>query len=59
MKVISDLTDKQQKYIKEHALELFEATMLPPSDLPEDVIVSTCRCCEKRRNFLHELIKHK
>jgi hypothetical protein len=57
MKTLSDLNEKQAEYIKEHALELFAATMLPPSDNVKDIMESTCFCCSGRRDFVKRLMK--
>jgi hypothetical protein len=56
---IADLNKEQVQYIKEHALYLFEATMLQPNDEPEDILASTCFCCQERRRFLKDVIELK
>jgi len=55
MKLLSDLSDNQRKFIRENAERLFEVTLLPPSDDIPALKESTCRCCEGRRKFLEEL----
>jgi hypothetical protein len=52
----NDLSDLQKEYIKEHALELWEATMVPPADEIDDILSSVCSCCIKKRHFLRVLM---
>jgi hypothetical protein len=59
MKVVIDiekLNKKQTQFIKDHALELFAATMLPPNDEPTNILNSTCSCCKARRAFLQRIL---
>jgi hypothetical protein len=53
------LTTKQKEYLKEHAEELFKATMLPPNDNIETILQSNCPCCKDRKKFLQKLLEVK
>lgn len=51
-----NLSEQQKQFIRENAMALWEATVCPPNDDVEALLVAKCSCCRDRRDFVKKVI---